>query len=454
MPLISQVPLGDAGQTSGHRLLARAWESEQGPTLQQLYLYDSLLDERCDFARDDDGNWRCFPVDVALTTGPMMRYYADANCHEPLFVNPNALFGEAGPVPKLGAIEHELDCSSGRHIYQLGEAYAGKVYIRSTSKSDIDLGCSILTNAPPAFRRGARVPDSEFVRATHSLSTTRDGQLASQQFDCEDGSARWSAFYDVGAQARCGEVQQDLPRCVSAPLVSQRIWNGEVALDGVRCWDLLTDTDSCQVPRLGFAPTDSSIHQLVPASSVAGTRFDTPAFQACLASAQHFMWHPYALTEQVPPETFPALSHPTAQSGSFSYEHRSSENQLLTQPDFETWPLQSLADGGYCRLHRTADGAMRCTTISTSVFLYADAECQQPVMPAPVEHGSPYVELETPDGRTHLYSMGAPFVGTLYHAGPCQPHDTTLLPAPPAELFYGVEVSPEIFVEYHEVVLP
>jgi len=100
---------------------------------------------------------------------------------------------------------------------------------------------------------------------------------------------------------------------------------------------------------------------------------------------------------------------------------------------------------------------MRCATTSTAVSWYADPECKEPLVPAPND-SPPYSESKTPDHIAHFYVPGEPFSGQLYELGdtaePCRAFAPPRIPPPPSELFRGIEVSPDVFVEFHEVVLP
>jgi hypothetical protein len=116
--------------------------------LRDPLMYDAELDIEC---RHDSG-LRCVPRTMALAV-PARAFFADPQCEMPLGL---------AFVPRGACDPPQRFASDGGDYYELGEPYAGPIYVPSTGDT-----CSGFAPPPPliAYRIGRRTDPSVFARA-------------------------------------------------------------------------------------------------------------------------------------------------------------------------------------------------------------------------------------------------------------------------------------------------
>jgi hypothetical protein len=456
-PTLTPIPPVDlAGEPakSGSRLRAVYWVSEEGLRVPTARFLDTQRDEECSFGTSSRDSLYCYPDAVS---GPRGLPLYDADCRTPVFAD---CLDYAIP-------EDTATCETPtRSLYTLGSAIDGKPL--ST------LSCSPSPDDVPGtrYRRlGARVPDSEFVRAVAGVASGNGERLGFEQLSAEDGSAVVLDFFDQLEGVACGDfwVSPDDPHyCAPA-------WQGYV--------DTYFDDDRCQGDgrrlMVGECPTEigysireqlfyrigRSFGPLPPFVRREGLPEDcSPTFPAPSA---------FELGEALPLTAFETLEAVRVGEGRVKLGIRRSSDGQVVLPTTLGGSTTYLWDDELsvtCGIRTTSDGEYRCVPLLDGHYapgLYADERCEVPVaagrgeladgephwlvtFPEPSAHGCP------PPSRTVVYELAdEPLAGNAFVPSKDQDGNPTCVDAGPfPQPLFALEgeVAPSRFVRFEKQV--
>jgi hypothetical protein len=369
--------------TSGKRLRARLLDAGGGAR-SFLGFFDAELGVNCDFAKAEDGVWRCVP------SVPSSIRYADAACSIPILLDPrgpgscaptelpmyaNEVGIQIPPVCEITAPQYKLVTTWSRGEQLPAAPIFERLY---------DGGCALSDNPDGrATYTLVHVAASEFVAADEGIES--HGAIGARVLVSSDGARQVLAARDAKRDADCirrGALRGpngDDTLCIPATV------GVEISFANASCTEPAVVADSrCAKPpvALGFPRSDCDGAPVALHAVGAPYPPQTPIFskqpQGCAPDAFGPIYTAFVFGETVPDDQYPSLRAATAGSGRITLPTWTAEDGAVVS----TGAFRDDAfDGAVCVILRDRCVAIVIARDANDLYRYfADRACTREIV--------------------------------------------------------------------------
>jgi hypothetical protein len=400
---------GDAGApqanivapTDGTRIKTR-WMA--GPEGQRAFLgyYDTMSSTTCTFRRAADGELHCLPDGFEILSP--VTDFADGTCTAPAA---RYFTGDCNPAPFIQQTDGSDPCQSREHIYARGARIVENRVFRKSGNPPrcVPRG---LRNSEVAYRLGAEVPASMFVKATDVPQPPSDAALQLVERHADDGAVSPSGWQNRATGTRCELWELDDHREHCFPATARAARN--TFQEGTCRQRAVSFTSACGTPSVGLqtsiaCPITYHPMSLGPAT---GTLYEMSGGM-CTAGTAATGTEYHGLATDVPADPFPPLDAEIEQ------RPWRLERRVLAAPGGAVMQDDGFQDIGRkeaCAPYNFG-GTYRCAPadVEDFDFVFADANCTQPLHAVGSNTCAlPYVlgwDVETCPPRPQFYSVHA-----------------------------------------------
>jgi hypothetical protein len=353
--------LATTNHRSGARLQARLLSTSEGQLTWQGW-QDSELGEECSFQLDDEGTFRCFPVN-----GIQELVYSNSECTRG-FVSDDPTVDQASP--RYYFYRKDTACGEGIRAYDLADTseVLSSVYVRNAQHE-----CVPVDAVGRSFRALAAPVDPERFVAAEYGTIASSSRIKAYGLLADDGAVQVTGFIDEELETPCMWTGADTASCLPHGQIIDRFADPEMSIP------LLKDeTANCSEPMasVGVQPDAAGTARYYRRGApfegdvVYGTVPQSIAGPAAIAAQGT-----YYQAEEISATGF---AKATVTSDVTSRLNAVYWNTEANDTWFSHW--YDLALGSSCTFVADARGGALCLPDTTgSRLVYTDTTCGQPV---------------------------------------------------------------------------